>query len=231
MSERKRVLAARLDAGLHDALAPALGRSDFDLNLVPAVESAIELVRLIAFEVILVGLPAPDDGVDDLLAAVRAPGSPSRLARLLLFAPPAHLAFAESRLARGADQALSSAQPPLELQEAILRLLRARPRLSTRVMARLTVRLGDDAARFLCQTRDLSRTGMLAVTENRYPLGTPVRFVLDLPGAGEGVEGDAEVVRQAERARDGVEGLGLHFLQFRAGGDRRLFAFLAQHGA
>ena len=72
---------------------------------------------------------------------------------------------------------------------------------------------------------------MLAVTENRYPLGTPVRFVLDLPGGGEGVEGDAEVVRQAERARDGVEGLGLRFLQFRADGERQLFGFLTQRGA
>jgi hypothetical protein len=220
-----------MDATVWESLSPALSRAEFELNQVPAVESAGELARLIPFDVILIGCSEYDNAVGALLAAVREPESRSRAANVLLFSPPAQLAVAEFHLARGADQALSTALDPLLLQETILRLLRSRPRVALRVMARLTVRIGEGTSRFICQTRDLSRSGMLAITGSRYPLGTSVRFALDLPDQVESVQGEAEVVRHAVRGRDADDGLGLRFVTFVADGERRLGTFLEKHSA
>ncbi len=230
MSHPRRVLAAALPAELTAALTPALERSDFDLNRVSSHASALELARLIDFDVLLVGF---DDGESalQLLDAVRQSGSASRASRLLVFASPATLESAERALAGRSDRVLSTARGALELQEAVLELLRERVRLATRVMARLTVRIAEGASRFVCQTRDLSRSGMLAVTANRYPVGAAVQFVLDLPDGAEELGGDAEVVRHAAPPRDPVTGLGLRFLRFRPGDEQRLARFLARHGA
>lgn len=231
MSEKKHVLAARIDPEVWEVLGPALSRSEFELNRVPSVESAFELTRLIPFDVVLIGGPLPDAAVVELLAAIRAPDSRSRAARVLLFASPAQLSIAESYGTHGADRALSTGTDALALQEAILRLLRARPRVALRVMAHLTVHLGEGTSRILCQTKDISRTGMLALTEDRFPIGTPVQFTLDLPEDAVGARGEAEVVRHAVRGRDPDDGLGLRFLTFAGDGARRLGAFLERHDA
>lgn len=231
MIDRKRLLAVGLDDDLREKIAPALGRGEYDVDLFARYESASELVADVAFDVVLVHCRQPDSAIDDLIAAIRRPGSASQAAHTLVFAASANLDVARSYVARGASRELSTDSDSLMLQEAILGLLRARPRLATRVMARLTVRLGDAASRILCQTRDLSRSGMLAVLDERYPIGSPVQFVLDLPDEREGVRGEAEVVRQATRPRDAVDGLGLRFLSFRGGDEARLAAFLAKHDA
>lgn len=225
------MLVVALPSELSAALAPALDRSAFDLNRVAGYESARELARWIAFDVLLVGYREGEIGAIELVDAVRDPGSPSRGARILVFAAPETLASAERALAGRIERVLSTERSAVEQQEAVLELLRERVRLAARVLARLTVRIEESASRFVCQTRDLSRNGMLAITDNRYPIGAAVQFVLDLPeGAGE-LSGDAEVVRLAAPPRDPVTGLGLRFLRFRPGDEQRLGAFLARHGA
>ena len=230
MTAPRRVLAAALPADLMAQLAPALERSDFDLNRVASYASARELARLISFDVLLVGYDDAENALA-LLDSVRELESESRDSRALVFAAPAALASAKRALEGRVEQVLSSAGGSVELQEAVLELLRERVRLSTRVLARLTVRIAEGASRFVCQTRDLSRSGMLAITDSRYPVGAAVQFVLNFPDGAEELAGDAEVVRHAAPPRDPVTGLGLRFLRFRPGDELRLAAFLARHGA
>jgi hypothetical protein len=230
MSGPRRVLAAALSTELTADLAPALERSDFDLNRVANSGSAGELARLIPFDVLLLGF-ADDESALALLDTVREPHSESRHARVLVFASSDSLPSAERALAARVDRVISTSRSAVELQETVLELLRERVRLAARVLARLTVKIADGASRFVCQTRDLSRSGMLAITDNRYPVGSAVKVVLDLPdGAGE-IAGDAEVVRHAAPPRDPVTGLGLRFVHLRPGDEQRLLGFLTRHGA
>ena len=228
---RKHVLAAALDEVTEGKLQPVLSRAEFELSRVPSVRSAETILRLIPFQVVMTDFAIAADDLGRLAELLADPASPSCSAHLLLFAPPEQLTDAEELLGRGVTQVLSTALEPFALQEAVLALLRARIRLAMRVMARLTVRLESGSPQLLCQTRDLSRTGMLAITDSRYPVGTPVRFALDLPGSVDPVRGEAEVVRHASRRLDKVDGLGLRFLDFSADGLRRLVAFLALYGA
>lgn len=225
------MLAAALSSELSAALAPALVRADFDLNQVTSYDSAREIARWIAFDVLLIGFHETGDGALELVDTVRDPESASGDSRLLVFAAPGALASAERALAGRVDRVLSTERSAVEQQEAVLELLRERVRLAARVLARLTVRIAEGASRFVCQTRDLSRSGMLAITDSRYPVGAAVQFVLDLPEGAEELAGDAEVVRHAAPPRDAVTGLGLRFLRFRPGDEQRLAAFLERHGA
>jgi CheY-like chemotaxis protein len=231
MLDKKRLLAAGLDPETREKLAPALARFDLEVNHVPSGPSARELVEMIRFDILLLGLPLPDLDPADLLATLRDPTSRSRQAAALVFAAPELLGEAEPLLARGATQVLATDRPAIDLQEAVLGLLRTGARLAVRVMTRLTVRLGEADSQFLCQTQDLSRSGLLAITDRVYPPGTAVRFAIELPGATDSVRGEAEIVRVVAPSREHGGGLGVRFASFVGDGERRLYGFLAQHGA
>ena len=228
--ERRHVLAACLDETTFEKLDPAFSRVEFEVNRVAELRHATKLVQYIRFDLILVGFTVRGDELDTLLDVIRHPDSPNVTTRVALLAAPEELAEAQQRRERGATKALAVSLGQLELQEAVTHLLRAKARLHLRVLTRVSIRLGDDAAtQLLCQTRDLSRTGLLVLTDSRFPVGSTIEFALDLPDAAGRIRGEAEIVRHAHEGRDGVDGLGLRFASFAADGERRLLAFLETH--
>lgn len=228
--DRKHVLAACLDEATSAKLDPAFSRVEFEVSRVAALRHATKLVQYIRFDLILVGFTVRGDELDTLLDAIRLAESPNITTRVALLAAPDELAEAQQRRERGATKALAKSLGQLELQEAVINLLRSRARLHIRVLTRVAVQLSRGAAtQLLCQTRDLSRTGFLVVTDSRFPVGSPIQFALDLPDAGGRIHGEAEVVRHAHEDREGVDGLGLCFQSFAADGERRLVTFLELH--
>ena len=57
-------------------------------------------------------------------------------------------------------------------------------------------------------------------------MGTRVSFEYTLPGEVAPVRGEAEVVRQSVADVEGVEGVGLKVVSFRADGERRVGRFV-----
>jgi DNA-binding response OmpR family regulator len=228
--DRKHVLAACLDDETIAKLDPAFSRTEFEVNRVGALHHATKLVRHIRFDLILIGFAVRGEELDALFDAIRQPESPNVTSRVALLAAPEELVEARQRRELGAAKALATSLPPLELQEAVTNLLRSRARLHIRVLTRVSARLTNGSAtQLLCQTRDMSRSGLLVITDNRFPVGSSLAFVLDLPDAGGRIHGEAEVVRHALESREGVDGLGLRFQSFAADGERRLVAFLERH--
>lgn len=224
----RRILAVGMEPELYGRIEALLNRSYFEVDRVPRGESASELCAVIPFDLMLVRFPLPDIPVDNLLAAVRIPGSPCAGSQVLLLADAARLAEAEKRVGEGADLALAADRPGEFLSEIAARLLHVAPRVSTRIMAHLQARIGEGERQDLCQTADLSSTGMFVRTDERYPLGTSMSFQLLLPGEREAVAGTAEVVRHAAGGDGRDEGIGLRFLELRPGSEARLRAFLAR---
>jgi hypothetical protein len=225
--DRKRLLLAELDAATSDKLEPAFGRIDFDVLRAPTLRHARKVVQFSRFDLILIGFQPRLEEVDDLLAAIRRPGSPNATTRTALLAPPAELALARLSGQRAGAKALATSLAQLDLQEEVLDLLRSRARLAVRVLTSVAVRIsGATPTRLLCQTSDLSRSGLFVVTQSRFPIGTSVLFTLDLPDGGAGIRGEAEVVRHAVEGRDRAEGIGLRFVRFAVDGERRLATFL-----
>lgn len=225
---QRRILAVGMEPELFGRIESLLNRSYFEVDRVPRGESASELCAVIPFDLMLVRFPLPDIPLANLLAAVRIPGAPCAGSQILLLADAPRLAEAERLVGDGADLALAADRPSEFLSEIAARLLHVAPRVSTRIMARLQARIGAGDRQDLCQTADLSATGMFVRTDERYPLGTSMSFQLLLPGEREAVAGTAEVVRHAAAGDGREEGIGLRFLELRAGGEARLRAFLAR---
>jgi len=222
------VLAVHLGDEDRAKLEQVFGRSELGVELAESSAEAVRAARRARFDAVLIGDLAGEDELLELLADLRAPESASAGAAIALLLPPSEMPFARAYVSAGANQVVSSSLGAADLQAIVLRLLHAKVRLELRVMARLTVQLGGATSQVLCQTRDLSRTGMYVVTDARPPIGSPLAFVLELPRSGVTLHGEARVVRHVERSDQQPEGIGLHFVRFAADGDNRLAAFLEQ---
>jgi hypothetical protein len=69
---------------------------------------------------------------------------------------------------------------------------------------------------------------MLVRTQRRLSLGETVAFEIHVGEENGPIAGRGEVVRYASPTRDGIDGLGIHFLGFAGGGEERLGTFLAK---
>lgn len=218
---RRNILVIGVDSATYAKVAPVLERVDFEVDRFPSAASALELVERIPFMVLLVGFPLPDMPVQELLDAVRRPGSPCRRSPLLLVTQPGEVEQASTHLGRGANRVVSLAESEERLQAVVSELLQVAPRSAVRTMLRVEVRLGDDRTLLLCQTENLSATGMLIRTERRFPVGTELSFELVLGGDARPIRGKAEVVRHTLLGRDPASGMGLRIDQFDGDGERR----------
>ena len=227
----RRILAVGMETEVYGRIEALLNRSYFEVDKVPRGESGRVLCGAIAFDLLLVRYPLPDIDVSDLLAAVRSPGSPCSRSQVLLLADQARLFQAERLIGQGADGALAAERTGEFLSEYAARLLQVAPRVASRVMVRLQARISDGERQDLCQTVDLSLSGMFVRTDDSYPLGTTMSFQLQLPGERDPVAGSAEVVRQAAGGQGKLEGIGLRWVEFRSGSEARLSAFLTRAAA
>jgi len=226
-AEPQVVLLTGLDAELMAKLSPVLGRPGIQFAGPTPLAHALHLIRQVRFDAVLVGhREGREEELHDLLEAVRAPGSASARADVALFLPPSEMPFARAYRSAGAREIVPSALDELELQKSVLGLLRARVRLAARLMARLQVRVGPAVNQRLCQTLDLSRSGMFVISEEEVPVGAPVEFALELARTGECVSGEARVARRAGGSRDSPAGLGLEFVSLAGDGEARLLAHL-----
>lgn len=113
-------------------------------------------------------------------------------------------------------------------------------RSSVRVLVQLDATIDDGEVARMCQTENLSKSGMLVRTRAPLPVGTDVavQFLFpgdpavsrdDLPGGYAFVEGRARVVRHTDPLREAVIGMGLHFMNLEEHGRKLLHSFLDAH--
>jgi CheY-like chemotaxis protein len=220
---RRSVLAVNIDAELFTKLAPLLDRSEFEVDRFPRAAGALELLRRVPLDVLLVGYPLPDMPMQEMLDAIRGEGSPCRQSPLLLIAHRDELGGAERFIGRGANRVVAAEEPSAELQKEISRLLAVAPRSSLRTMVRLVVNIGGGAALEMAQSENFSATGMLVRTGEVYPLGSRLSFEFHVGRDPQPVRGEGEVVRHTLPGREsGVRGVGVRFVSFERDGLVRL---------
>lgn len=222
----RRILAVGMEPELYGRIEALLNRSYFEVDKVPRGRSGEVLCAAIGFDLVLIRFPLPDIGVTDLLAALKVPGSPCARSQVLLLADETQLFLAERLVGQGADMAVAADRTGELLSEFAARLLEVAPRVASRVMVRLQARIDDGVRQEFCQTVDLSASGMFVRTDARYPSGTTMSFQLVLPEDRDAVVGTVEVVRHAAGGKGRPDGIGLRYLEFRAGSEARLRAFL-----
>ena len=208
-------------------LVPLLQRTRFEVATAATASAAAGLVAGRAFNVVVVAYPLAGLILPEFIPTLRHPSSPCRSAGLLLLAHPNAVPEAEAFLGQGVNRVVNQESGVDSLLFALADLIGEAPRVALRAVVQLDVRVGNERDLALFETVNLSVAGMLVRAPVAYPVGTPFRFELDVPGWAEPLRGRAEVVRHTDPQRESAKGFAARFLSFAEGGRERLEAFIA----
>lgn len=213
-------------AGL-ERVAPMLRRADFSVHTVEPSPFLHDLVLSTAFELVVVTYPLENISLDQLIQTIRNEGSACHGAGLLLLADPELIDEAQARVDLGANRAICTDWSESRLWQAIGDLLEIAPRVSMRVLLHADVEVTSNRNRAIFQTVNVSSTGALLQGHETLEPGTKFNFLFRLPGGGL-IDGNAEVVRRTNMAREGVEGVGTRFADISEPGHDRLMTHLSR---
>lgn len=227
MSTRKRsLLLVGVSDEAAERLEDVLSRGSIFSDRLADPEEARELAAQLPFDVLVLSFPLAGVELFRYLSRLRHSTSISRHAAVLLLSEPDHLRDAEEYVGKGVNRVISSAEPPQVLQGAIAELLGVAPRFPLRVAMRVEVALEKGTARTLCQTENLSISGMLVRTPQALELGTELRFEISLPRQSAPIHGKAVVARRTDALREKVSGVGIQFISFEGKDGERFEAFV-----
>ncbi len=212
------------DAGL-DRVAPMLRRAEFSVHSVDPSPFLLDLVLSTAFELVILRYPMDTVPLDDLVDTIRDEGSACHGAGLLLLADPSLIDDAQTHVDLGANRAICTDWSEARLLQAIGDLLEIAPRVFMRVLMHAEVEIQNTPDRAIFQTVNISVSGALLQGSDELNPGQAFDFLFRLPGGGL-VEGAAEVVRQTNPMREGIDGMGARFLSFGNGCEERLLAHI-----
>jgi hypothetical protein len=222
----RHVLLVGAPNGGAERVAPLLQRAEFDVHAVRPSEIILDLVMGTPFELLVVGYPLPEIDLIELIRSIRLRESASLHAGLVLLARPGFLEAAQALLPVGANRAVSLGWPDSRRWRAIDDLVDVAPRARLRSMLVADVESHGGCDRFLYETVNLSRTGVLLQGDQLFAPGTPFEFAFRLPAEPRPVEGRAEVVRRTSGGRERLRGLGARFVTLRDDGGARVQRFV-----
>jgi len=200
-------------AGL-ERVAPMLRRAEFSVHSVDPSPFLLDLVLSTAFELVIVTYPMDTLPLDDLIDTIRDQGSACRDAGLLLLAESDHLDDAQAIVDLGANRAICCEWSEARLWRSIGDLMEVAPRIFMRVLMHLDIEIKNQSSRAIFQTVNVSVSGVLLQGSDELSPGETFDFLFRLPGGGL-IEGSAEVVRQTNPLREGVDAIGTRFTNFR----------------
>ena len=224
----RNVLAIGVSQAEFGRIVPFLDRQSFDVDRFPSAVGAVDLISQVPFEMLLVRYPLPDMETEAFLRIVRQEGSPCLRSSILVLTDASLEMESQRFIGLGANRTINLEASEAEIQESISSVLNVAPRKAARFLARLEIRIGGEKDMVLCQTENLSASGMLLRTDRRWERGTQIDFEFSIPNDPRPVRGMAEVVRQTLVGRDAVGGIGLRFLSFAGDSHRRFESFLQQ---
>ncbi len=195
------------------------------LDRIPSAAGALELTSRVPFELLLVRSPLRDMTLNKFLDRVRSPGGPCKDSPLVLVSAE-KTTRAEWYVGRGADRVVRLEDENAEIRAAISSLLATASRRASRFSVRLKVELSNFLDKVLCRTENVSASGMLLETPQRFAAGTSVRFDFSLPADHRLINGIGRVVRHTQAGQDPVDGLALRSLCFAGHSRQRFEAYL-----
>lgn len=203
-----------------------LGRESFIVEQLRRSGELLKRVESEKFSLIITWMPCDGIDIEDVLPAIRSANAPCSRSILILMTQESRLADCQPYLRMGVNGLLPSSASPEDLDEEIGRQLQAARRVDTRLIVRLRVALPTAPQSVICQTVNLSTTGMFLASSAQPPIGTGVAFEIPLPGWPLPIAGEASVVRHSTVGRDRQRGLGVEFKSFRQDGQELLKRFI-----
>jgi len=224
-----KILLTGLRTDLAAPLAAALELQGHAVRFERWEDVVLDIVGSTPFCAIVSAYPLSGAGFGILLSATRSRVSASRNAGLILLVPPAKLDLARQLIGRGVNRVVRDDEPLETILEAIRELMEVAPRVPVVAPAWISLDFGGESARVLCQTENVSTTGMLVRGCTNCRPGMRVAFQLQLDDREEPVAGTAQVARTADPQREGLRGFGARFLDLSEGDRIRLQDWLTQN--
>lgn len=229
--ETVRVLAFNFPPELKAVQTGILSRPPFAAEVVN--RAAELLLRLEGLPYRLMILSMPGDGLEfkQILPILRNPKMPSARGAVVLLTPEERVAEHRAYLQKGLNAVLPLTACPDVVEMEIARQVEVAPRVSTRIMLRLKARVQAQNAMIMCQTANISASGLFLVHKTILPVGTIFTFELLLPGVKAPIAGKARVVRHALMAKEKFEGMGATFIDLSPEDQNHLQEFVARSQA
>ena len=221
----KKVLLYRLPPDLDDVRTGLLARSGFAIERVGAPDYLLRRLDSTPYKMLILNLPDGTLDMQDVLPRIRGEDRPCAHCIFILVTPANLLEDHRPLLGRGLNAVLPATVAPAALEAAITWQVQALPRLDARCAVRLKAVLPRRPAG-ICQTRDLSASGMFLISREARPVGENLRFELTLPLTRVPISGTAVVVRRAVPGRERFEGFAVTFTSFSPGARESLLSFL-----
>jgi len=217
-----KVLAAGIERGTFEHLAPVLRRGAVQVDWVETPEAGVDIAGEHRYDVILMDAMPCDWPLEKVVRSFRDPASPSRGAAILVLAEPDQVDVARALRSRGVNRVMLVTDPPEIICDQMATLLEVAPRVQVRLATNVEAELGNSGRELFCQTVNLSSTGMLIRTQHRPPIGTPAVFKIRLSETVGTIFGRGEIVRHASMSRGGVDGVAIRFVSFTKDGAQQL---------
>jgi len=225
-SERKtRILTLVPPGGDLSRLDPFLSRSQMEISQARSGSEAVDLASHRRFDLTTATLPLPDMSPDRLVTELRSLDETDQFSPIILLADGPDLEAARS-LAIPAVQVLGLSDSDSVFRHIISEALGVAARLAVRIPIRLEVGIEAGRTFRFCETRNISRSGILISSSRPLPIGLSFRFELTFPYTLAPLSGFAEVVRHTNAEAEGTTGFGACFLSLSEEDDVRIQSFI-----
>ena len=220
-----RVLEAVANPEISARIEPLLARARAE-TLRVGDAGALALAARRSFDIVISQCPLAGMGASKILECLRSPPAGSTATPIVLLTREAYLPTVE-RIPPEHREGTTITTALSDGLRAIAKALDLSDRASAKLMVQ--VEMAVESARFqrLCQTRDISPSGMLLSTGRLLPVGSVLPFSLDLPEETEPIHGSGEIVRHARPEREPAPAMGVRFLGLHGNGPARLESFIS----
>jgi CheY-like chemotaxis protein len=222
------VLLAGIGRGPFEAIAPVLERRNVSISHAFEPEEAVVLAATRQFDLVIFDGEPEQLGLAELVERLRARGSASRGSSLLVVAEPESAEEGRKLVGHGVNRLVTLDMPEEIIAQHVADLLDVAPRAAVRIRAQLTTVCEDGKVEIVGRTSNISVTGLLLETPSTLEVGQRVRFELLTAGGDDMVSGEAEVVQQATSAREGINSVGVRFVELHGRSRELIEAFLAE---
>jgi len=221
MSE-KRVLAVGIGRNTLESMREQLIGGPYELDMAPTPRSALNLAYAVRFDLLLLGHPQPGLVVREFLRSLRNSSSPSSEAKVIVLADDT----GDHELSGLREHAVEIVARSDELiGDLTTKALGGAARAQVSVMVRLEVELTYGQSIRICQSENVSESGMLVRTEDTVPVGTLTNVNFRLRSGSDPIVARARVVRETVPGE--IPGIALHFESFENDSESRLKEFMS----
>ncbi len=213
MEQNKRILVIVPQEALYNKLEPVLKRESIEVSRSANATSSLILATNMAYDLIVAEYPLPDLSIVEFLGILQSPTLPSAESHILLITKDEEVE-AVKRHTESDDrvQVVPQSASAQHLHTCLAgSLAGVAARKSSRLMVQLETQMGAGKLMRVCQTSNVSESGLLIHTTRLLPIDTEIEVSFYLPGDARPIDGRVRVVRHSDPTTEPAAGMGVVF--------------------